>query len=121
NESVLGTGFWLLGEEVHSPVDVAADEADRMDNRLDVMTKAFLGLTVACARCHDHKFDAISQRDYYALAGFLISSPYRQVRFATMERERQSAQTLQALRDQARGRVLALAARAARPGIDRLA
>ena len=42
-----------------------------MDNRLDVMTKTFLGLTVACARCHDHKFDAISQRDYYALSGFL--------------------------------------------------
>jgi hypothetical protein len=121
NESVLGTGFWFLGEEVHSPVDIRQDESDRLDNRLDVMTKTFLGLTVACARCHDHKFDAISQRDYYALSGFLISSSYRQARFATMERERKAAQTLQTLRDEARGRILALAARAARPGIERLA
>src|SRR5207302_10201483 len=50
NESILGTGFWFLGEEIHSPVDPRQDEADRFDNRIDVMTKAFLGLTVACAR-----------------------------------------------------------------------
>ncbi len=87
NESILGTGFWFLGEEVHSPVDLAQDECDRFDNRLDVTSKTFLGLTVACARCHDHKFDAISQRDYYALSGFLMSSNYRQVRFTTSELE----------------------------------
>jgi Protein of unknown function (DUF1553)/Protein of unknown function (DUF1549)/Planctomycete cytochrome C len=121
NESVLGTGFFLLGEEVHSPVDVRADETDRMDNRLDVTTKTFLGLTVACARCHDHKFDAIRQRDYYALAGFLISSPYRQVRFATMEREKAAARSLQSQRDATRTRVLSLLARSARPSVERLA
>src|SRR6185436_17502932 len=77
NEAVLGTGFWFLGEEVHSPVDIRKDETDRLDNRLDVMTKTFLGVAVTCARCHDHKFDAISQKDYYALMGFLISSSYR--------------------------------------------
>ena len=54
-----------------------------MDNRIDVMSKTFLGLTVSCARCHDHKFDAISQRDYYALAGFAISGGYRQIRVDT--------------------------------------
>src|SRR5262249_29166870 len=48
--------------------------ADRVDNQLDVFSKAFLGLTVACARCHDHKFDAITTKDYYALAGYLQSS-----------------------------------------------
>lgn len=81
NESVLGTGFWFLGEWVHSPVDIRKDEADRFDNMIDVFGKTFLGLTVACARCHDHKFDAIAQSDYYALAGYLQSSAYRQVRF----------------------------------------
>ncbi len=116
NESLVGTGFWFLGEEVHSPVDIRQDETDRMDNRLDVMAKTFLGLTVACARCHDHKFDAISQRDYYALSGFLISSGYRQARFATLDRERQAAEKLQALRDGARSRILRLAARTLRPG-----
>ena len=121
NESLLGTGFWFLGEEVHSPVDLRADEADRVDNRLDVMSKTFLGLTVACARCHDHKFDAISQRDYYALGGFLLGPSYRQARFATAAAEERAARDLQALEDSARPRILALAARAARPGIERLA
>lgn len=74
NESRIATGFWWLGEATHSPVDVRGDEAGRIDNQIDVMSKAFLGLTVACARCHDHKFDAISTRDYYALAGYLQSS-----------------------------------------------
>ncbi len=76
NESIIGTGFWYLGESVHSPVDVRADEADRIDNQLDVFGKTFLGLTIACARCHDHKFDAISTKDYYALCGYLQSSRY---------------------------------------------
>lgn len=74
NESIIGTGFWYLNEDKHSPVDVRAEEAAKIDNRIDVFSKAFLGMTVACARCHDHKFDAISTQDYYALAGFLQSS-----------------------------------------------
>ena len=81
NESILGTGFWHLGEWAHSPVDIRKDETDRFDNMLDVMSKTFLGVTVACARCHDHKFDAISQKDYYALSGFLQGCDYRQVAF----------------------------------------
>ncbi len=74
NESILATGFWFLGEAVHAPVDIRADQATRIDNQLDVACKTFLGLTVACARCHDHKFDAISTADYYALTGYLLSS-----------------------------------------------
>lgn len=101
NESQLGTGFWFLGEEVHSPVDIRKDETDRLDNRLDVMSKTFLGVTIACARCHDHKFDAISQRDYYALMGCLISSSYRQAPFETQVHNEQIAADLRALRKQA--------------------
>ncbi|MHC4879496.1 MAG: PSD1 and planctomycete cytochrome C domain-containing protein [Planctomycetota bacterium] len=94
NESVLGTGFWFLGEWVHSPVDIRKDETDRFDNMLDVMSKTFLGVTVACARCHDHKFDAISTADYYSLSGFLQSSDYRQVRFESMEQNRRVSDQL---------------------------
>ena len=92
---------------VHSPVDIRQDECDRIDQRLDVMSKTFLGLTVACARCHDHKFDAISQRDYYALSGFAVSGSYRQVRFETLERERQIAEELDRLREQCPGGIVA--------------
>lgn len=74
NESILGSAFWWLGEAVHAPTDVLLDEAERLDNMVDVMSKTFLGLTVACARCHDHKFDAISSQDYYSLAGYVQDS-----------------------------------------------
>ncbi|MEI6340743.1 MAG: DUF1549 and DUF1553 domain-containing protein [Verrucomicrobiota bacterium] len=103
NESVLATGWAFLGEEVHSPVDIRQDECDRMDNKLDVLTKTFLGLTVACARCHDHKFDPIRQRDYYALAGVIRGAAYRQVRFDTDLVHAQAARTLATMRTQATG------------------
>lgn len=94
NESILGTGFWFFGDWTHSPVDTRKDESDRFDNMIDVMSKTFLGVTIACARCHDHKFDAISSEDYYALSGFLQSSDYQQVRFETMEHNRHVAEQL---------------------------
>lgn len=108
NESVLGTGFWFLGEWVHSPVDIRKDEADRFDNMIDVMSKTFLGVTVACARCHDHKFDAISTADYYSLSGFLQSSDYRQVRFESMEQNRRVAEQLAAVDDRYQRQLLDL-------------
>jgi len=77
NESIIATGFWFLGEDKHAPVDVKGEEASRIDNQIDVFGKTFLGLTIACARCHDHKFDAITTDDYYALSGFLQSSRRR--------------------------------------------
>jgi hypothetical protein len=77
NESIIGTGFYFLGEGKHSPVDIRAEGAERIDNQIDVLSKTFLGLTVSCARCHDHKFDAITTKDYYALAGYLRSSRFQ--------------------------------------------
>jgi cytochrome c553 len=79
NESIIGTGFWYLGEASHSPVDVRADEATRADNQIDVFGKTFLAQTLGCSRCHDHKFDALSTKDYYALSGYLQSSRYDEV------------------------------------------
>ncbi|KAB2648814.1 MAG: DUF1549 domain-containing protein, partial [Verrucomicrobia bacterium] len=78
NESVIGPGFFWFGQQTHSPVDVRLHQSELIDNQIDVMTKTFLGLTVACARCHDHKFDPIPTRDYYSLYGILSSSRYAQ-------------------------------------------
>ncbi len=78
NESIVATGFFWLNEGKRAPVDVRQAQGDCFDNKIDVLCKTFLGLTVGCARCHDHKFDAISQADYYALYGYLESSRYTQ-------------------------------------------
>lgn len=108
NESILATGFWFLGEWVHSPVDTRKDETDRFDNMVDVFSKSFLGMTVACARCHDHKFDAISTEDYYAMYGYLRSSHYRLYRFETDEHEREVQVALDATRAKSRRQVTEL-------------
>ncbi len=74
NESILATGFYWFAQGKHSPVDIRSEECDTVDNQIDVLGRAFLGSSIACARCHDHKFDPISARDYYSMAGFLQSS-----------------------------------------------
>ena len=76
NESVLGSAFLRLGEDMHSPTDILVHQADRVDNQIDTFSKTFHGLTVSCARCHDHKFDPISQKDYTALFSVFSSTRY---------------------------------------------
>ncbi len=121
NESVVATGWPFFGEEEDSPVDLREDEIERLDNRIDVLSKTFLGLTVSCSRCHDHKFDAISQRDYYALFGFLLSSGYRQVRFQSMEQNRRVARELKALRGRYRPSILKAVGVAQKPLLQQMA
>ncbi|MEJ7594187.1 MAG: PSD1 and planctomycete cytochrome C domain-containing protein [Planctomycetaceae bacterium] len=75
NESVIGTAFYRFGEVNHdSCVLFGSIGYDVVDNQLDTLTKAFQATTVACARCHDHKIDAVSTKDYHALLGILRSS-----------------------------------------------
>ncbi|MBC8325997.1 MAG: PSD1 domain-containing protein [Verrucomicrobia subdivision 3 bacterium] len=76
NESRLATAWWWMGQHCHSPVDIRAYQAEIIDNQIDVIGKAFQGMTIACARCHDHKFDAISTRDFYALYGMIESGSF---------------------------------------------
>lgn len=76
NESALGVSFLTLGEGTHSPVDLQKDEADRIDNMIDVTMKTFQGLTLGCARCHDHKFDPLPTADYYTLYGVFKSTRF---------------------------------------------
>lgn len=76
NESLKGPGFVYLGGGHHAPPDLHEDEVRVFDGAIDVIGKAFLGTTIACARCHDHKFDAVTTADYYSLYGILASSPF---------------------------------------------
>jgi mono/diheme cytochrome c family protein len=66
--SLAAMGFLTLGRRFLN------NQADIIDDRIDVVTRGFLGLTVACARCHDHKFDPIPTSDYYSLYGVFASS-----------------------------------------------
>src|SRR5262249_59135695 len=75
NESVLGTAFYRFGEASHDDcISLRGLGFDIVDNQLDTLSKAFQATTVACGRCHDHKIDAVSMKDYYALLGTLRSS-----------------------------------------------
>ena len=75
NESLIGTSFYRFGEVSHDNCATLITLGyDVLDNQIDTLTKAFQASTVACARCHHHKIDAISMDDYYALLGILKSS-----------------------------------------------
>jgi hypothetical protein len=73
-QQLVGLGFFGLGPVYYKNSDAAKAAADELDDRIDTLTRGFLGLTVSCARCHDHKFDPIPQQDYYSLAGIFQSS-----------------------------------------------
>ena len=73
-EQLVATGFLALGPKSHIERNKKQFEMDLVDEQIDAVSQAFLGLTVACARCHDHKFDPIPQADYYALAGIFRST-----------------------------------------------
>ncbi|MFO0799122.1 MAG: PSD1 and planctomycete cytochrome C domain-containing protein [Gemmataceae bacterium] len=73
-DRLTATGFLVLGPKLLAEPDKAKMVMDIVDEQIDVAGKAFLGLTVSCARCHDHKFDPIPTRDYYALAGIFKST-----------------------------------------------
>ena len=73
-DHLVALGFFGLGAQYYKNSDAAKAAADELDDRVDTLTRAFLGLTVSCARCHDHKFDPIPTQDYYSLAGIFKSS-----------------------------------------------
>ena len=71
---LIATGYLTLGPKVLAEVDKQKMEMDIIDEQIDTMGKTFLGLTLGCARCHDHKFDPILTADYYSLAGVFKST-----------------------------------------------
>ena len=108
NEAPLGTGFMRLMEVSSTASDVGLEEAQIVENQIDTLSKAFQGLTVSCARCHDHKFDAISTADYYALFGVLASSRQSQVIIDTPEVRNHGVSEMRKSREQMKAHLLTL-------------
>ncbi len=81
-ENLVATGYLAIGTKSHNARGKPQFQMDLADEQLDAATQGMLGLTVACARCHDHKFDPITQRDYYAMAGIFLSTDTRYGTFA---------------------------------------
>ena len=71
---LIATGFLAVGTKNLDEMNALQFQADIVDEQIDTVTRAVLGSSVACARCHDHKFDAFSMKDYYALAGIFAST-----------------------------------------------
>ncbi len=80
-ERLPALGFVALGPVYYGD----KQQLDQIDDRIDTLCRGMLGLTVACARCHDHKFDPIPTRDYYALAGVFGSTEYVEVPLVSQE------------------------------------
>ena len=74
HEQLIATGFLVLGPKVLAEPDEKKMELDIVDEQLDTLGRTVMGLTLGCARCHDHKFDPVTAADYYGLAGVLVST-----------------------------------------------
>lgn len=84
--NAVATGFFALGPTYRSdggdPDSIAQARGETLDDRVDTLTRGLLGITGSCARCHDHKFDPIPQKDYYSLAGVFQNTSVRNLTFA---------------------------------------
>ena len=74
NESAIGPAHYRFFLQGFAPTDALDELVRTSEDQIDVVSKAFLGMTVSCARCHNHKFDAISQRDYHAFYSIMTST-----------------------------------------------
>jgi hypothetical protein len=73
-EHLIATGYLAVGTRSPNESDLKKFLLENADEQIDALSRGLLGLTIACARCHDHKFDPIRQSDYYALAGIFTST-----------------------------------------------
>jgi hypothetical protein len=104
NESIIGPTWFQMGENRHGDsLMFNGIHQEMLDNKIDAFSKAFQATTVACARCHDHKYDAISQRDYYGLGGVFMSPRWVTHTLDTPDRNREVLEELSALKAKFRG------------------
>jgi cytochrome c553 len=100
-ERLAALGFFATGPVYYMDAgEKKAAEAAELDDRIDTLSRGFLGLTVSCARCHDHKFDPISIQDYYSLAGVFRSTQYQVAMLAPPEVVARVQQAQGRVRDQ---------------------
>ena len=103
NESLIGPMFYQMGEKRHGDSsEFNGIHQEMLDNKIDAFGKAFLATTISCARCHDHKLDAISQRDYYALGGLFMSARWITNTVDLPERNKAVREELKQLKQQLR-------------------
>ena len=74
HDGIIATGFLTVGPKMLAEDDPVKMQMDIIDEQLDTLGQSFMGLTLGCARCHDHKFDPIPTKDYYSLAGIFKST-----------------------------------------------
>jgi hypothetical protein len=92
-------GFMGLGAQYYKNSDAAKAAADELDDRIDTVTRGLLGLTVSCARCHDHKFDPIPTQDYYSLAGVFANTRLASVPLGTKDEIKKSDEFQKKIKD----------------------
>ncbi len=89
-QNLIATGFLAIGTKGLNQQSARQFKMDVVDEQIDTLSQAFLGLTVSCARCHDHKFDPIPITDYYAMAGLFMSTDTYFGTFAFAQNKRPS-------------------------------
>ncbi len=98
NESAIGPAHFRMVPHGFGVTDAYDEQITFTDNQIDVLTKAMLGLTVSCARCHDHKFDPISQKDFYRLYGVMVSNRASSVLIDSQEKLVKNKAAIRALK-----------------------
>lgn len=81
----IATGYLAIGSKGHANRDKIRFQLDMVDEQIDALSQGMLGLTMSCARCHDHKFDPVPIEDYYSMAGIFLST---ETHFGTLESNR---------------------------------
>ena len=108
NESLIGLMFYQMGEKRHGDsADFNGVHQEMLDDKINTFSKAFQAITITCARCHDHKLDAVAQKEYYALAGSFFSSRWVTNTLDTPERNHSILEELRAIKGELRKRLAA--------------
>jgi len=105
NESALGIAHYRMVLHGFTPTDAHDEQVTFTDNQIDTITKAFLGVTVSCARCHNHKFDPISQADFYSMYGMMVSSRPAMIDVNLPDRQKLNIEKLTELKKNIRGQL----------------